>query len=147
MFFARTHSFPRGLRAAIWTSSSGLQVQSAEDLGPKGHPPLAERLLEMTRGEAASNGLLRECPHGLLAEPKCRGCQLVLLRELRAEHPLIISLWAAEKQLEFRFVDRRGLKVLWWMGYNRTQEWWEQAIQPSNARLFLPLKRPNALSG
>jgi len=55
-------------------------------------------MFDWLRGEGVSNGLLGEIPHGLLSQTKGEGSQLILLREIRAEHTLIICLMGQEEQ-------------------------------------------------
>lgn len=90
---------------ALWGRSVG-EVYSChcfswEKLLFELRPFLLQPLFDWLRGEGVSNGLLGEPPHGLLSQTKGGGSQLVLLREIRAEHALIIRLTGHEEQQDF----------------------------------------------
>lgn len=71
---------------------------SLEDLLFELRPLLLQPLFDWLGGKGVSNGLLGEHPHGLLGQTKGGGRQLVLLREIRAEHTLIIRLTGQEEE-------------------------------------------------
>lgn len=73
-------------------------VSSWEKLLFELRPFLLQPLFDWLGGKGISNGLLGEPPHGLLSQTKGGGGQLVLLREIRAEHALIIRLTGQEEK-------------------------------------------------